>query len=174
MSFRLVEVVLPAGQDVDTEELFGERGFLGSWRTDGDDGRTVFHLLLPVEETEAVMDKLEQRFSGLTGFHVVLLPTEAVLPRPEPEKEPPAPAEEEPGEKTDRVSREELYANVSEGMEMTRTYLVLIVLSSLVIVIIMRKFEHELKVLQGLTSTVHAADVSRFSRSCTTAGKDSS
>ncbi len=38
-----------------------------------------------------------------------------------------------------------------------------IVLSSLVIVIIMRKFEHELKVLQGLTSTVHAADVSRFS-----------
>ncbi|HNT35497.1 MAG TPA: ABC transporter permease, partial [bacterium] len=38
-----------------------------------------------------------------------------------------------------------------------------VVLSSLVIFIIMRKFEVELKVLQGLTSTVHAADVSRFS-----------
>ncbi|NQT52203.1 FtsX-like permease family protein [bacterium] len=38
-----------------------------------------------------------------------------------------------------------------------------VVLSSLVIVIIMRKFEVELKVLQGLTSTVHLADVSRFS-----------
>jgi len=38
-----------------------------------------------------------------------------------------------------------------------------VVLSSLVIIIIMRKFEVELKVLQGLTSTVHAADVSRFS-----------
>jgi len=37
-----------------------------------------------------------------------------------------------------------------------------VVLSSLVIFIIMRKFEIELKVLQGLTSTVHAADVSRF------------
>ena len=37
-----------------------------------------------------------------------------------------------------------------------------IVLSGLVIVIIMRKFEVELKVLQGLESTVHAADVSRF------------
>ncbi|NLX05287.1 MAG: hypothetical protein GXY33_09100 [Phycisphaerae bacterium] len=37
-----------------------------------------------------------------------------------------------------------------------------VVLSSLVIFIIMRKFEVELKVLQGLTSTVHAADVSRF------------
>ena len=38
-----------------------------------------------------------------------------------------------------------------------------VVLASLVIVIIMRRFEVELKVLQGLTSTVHAADVSRFS-----------
>ena len=38
-----------------------------------------------------------------------------------------------------------------------------VVLSSLVIFIIMRKFEVELKVLQGMTSTVHAADVSRIS-----------
>jgi hypothetical protein len=38
-----------------------------------------------------------------------------------------------------------------------------VTLSGLVIAIIMRKFEVELKVLQGLTSTVHAADVSRFS-----------
>jgi len=38
-----------------------------------------------------------------------------------------------------------------------------VVLASLVIAIIMRRFEVELKVLQGLTTTVHAADVSRFS-----------
>ncbi|NQT89079.1 M28 family peptidase [bacterium] len=39
----------------------------------------------------------------------------------------------------------------------------IVTLSALVITIIMRKFEVELKVLQGLTSTVHGADVSRFS-----------
>ncbi len=38
-----------------------------------------------------------------------------------------------------------------------------VVLAALVIVMIMRRFEVELKILQGLTSTVHAADVSRFS-----------
>lgn len=37
----------------------------------------------------------------------------------------------------------------------------ILVLSIMVIVIIMRKFEVELKVLQGLTSTIHTADVSR-------------
>ncbi len=37
-----------------------------------------------------------------------------------------------------------------------------LVLSCLVIAIVMQKFEVELKVLQGLQSTVHAADVSRF------------
>jgi len=37
-----------------------------------------------------------------------------------------------------------------------------LVLSSLVIVVIMRRFESELKVLQGMASTVHTADVSRI------------
>jgi len=39
----------------------------------------------------------------------------------------------------------------------------IVVLSVLVIAIIMRKFEVELKALQGMTATVHAADVSRVS-----------
>ncbi len=38
----------------------------------------------------------------------------------------------------------------------------IVVLSGWVIMIIMRKFERELKLLQGLTYTAHAADVSRF------------
>ena len=37
-----------------------------------------------------------------------------------------------------------------------------VVLSALVIFIIMQKFETELKALQGLTTTVHVADISRF------------
>ncbi len=39
----------------------------------------------------------------------------------------------------------------------------IVVLSGMVIVIIMQKFEVELKVLQGMESTVHAADISRVS-----------
>lgn len=39
----------------------------------------------------------------------------------------------------------------------------IVVMSTLVIFIIMRKFEVELKMLQGMTSTVHAVDVSRIS-----------
>jgi hypothetical protein len=37
-----------------------------------------------------------------------------------------------------------------------------VVLSSLVIFIIMQKFETELKAMQGMTNTVHVADISRF------------
>ncbi len=39
----------------------------------------------------------------------------------------------------------------------------IVVLSGMVIIIIMQKFEVELKILQGLESTVHAADISRVS-----------
>ncbi len=38
----------------------------------------------------------------------------------------------------------------------------IVLLSVLVIVIIMQRFEVELKAMQGMTSTVHAADISRF------------
>jgi hypothetical protein len=39
---------------------------------------------------------------------------------------------------------------------------IILVISGLVISLLMRKFEAELRVIQGMTKTVHAADVSRF------------
>jgi len=79
-------------------------------------GRTRVDVLLDARDTEALMDRLEDRFGGEPSFRVVVLAVEATLPRPEPEeKATEAPAEEAAPARPDRVSREELYADLESG-----------------------------------------------------------
>ena len=92
--------------------------------------------LLQVEKTEAVLDELEKHFGSSGGFRVVLLPVEATLPRPEPPEKPPAqeqpPEKEKPKIKGSRISREELYSDLSETTNVSWVYVTFTVLSTIV------------------------------------------
>jgi len=97
----------------------------------------MVRLLLPTEETEAILDLLKKHYSHVEGFRVILLPVEASLPRPEPEGKKEAEKEEagpEPASKTKtaRISRQELYADINQSAQLSRVYLVMVVLSSIV------------------------------------------
>jgi uncharacterized hydrophobic protein (TIGR00341 family) len=132
MALRVMQIYLPHSSDANLDELLEERKILGRWR-DTDADQMVLHLLVPAEETESIMDRFEQRFSEVEGFHVILFPVEAVLPRPEVKPNDKSPAnEEETEEDRQRVSREELYNEVTESLGITRVYLGMIVLSSIV------------------------------------------
>jgi hypothetical protein len=84
------------------------------------------------------MDIFEQHFSILDEFRIMLFPIEASLPRPELQEEtsPPSEAErtpEKPAESNaDRISREELYANIADSAKITKVFLIMVVLSSIV------------------------------------------
>jgi uncharacterized hydrophobic protein (TIGR00341 family) len=128
-----MQIYLPQSSDGNLDDLLEGRKILGRWR-DTDADQMVLHLLVPAEETEPIMDRFEEKFSAVEGFHVILFPVEAVLPRPEvkpKEKESPA-ADEEKEKDRDRISREELYNEVTETLGITRVYLGMIVLSSIV------------------------------------------
>ena len=86
MALRVMQIFLPNTSDQNLDELLEGRQILGRWR-DTDTNQVVLHLLVPAEETEPIMDRCEQRFASVEGFHVVLFPVEAVLPRPEPKTE---------------------------------------------------------------------------------------
>ena len=132
MALRVMQIYLPQSSDGNLDESLEGRAILGRWR-DVDGEQVVLHLLVPAEETEEIMDRCEQRFASLEGFHVVLFPVEAVLPRPEakPEGEVAANGESKE-ENAERISREELYNEVTEELGITRVYLGMIVLSSIV------------------------------------------
>lgn len=131
MVLRLMQVFLPGGPHANLEAVLESHEILGTWLDSRGADRAVVYLLVPVDQTEPVMDRLEQAYASLNGFRVVLLSTEAVAPRVKEELA--APPRPEPETQTfGRVSREELYADVSGSLDVNRVFLGLTVLSSIV------------------------------------------
>lgn len=138
MAFRVLQIVLPHGSGGLPEDLPEDSEIVGRWR-DVETDLTVISLLIAAEAVEPIMDRLEKRFEDVEGFHVVLLPVEAVLPRPKPEpkieKEETSPsvaADEPPNNGGFRISREELYAEAEESIGVNRVFMAMTVLSALV------------------------------------------
>jgi len=130
MELRLVKVVVPGLTGAERESLLGDYDPLSWWHETDAEGQVTFHVLLRADRTEALMDQIEKKFADHEGFRMVVLPVEASVPR--------APAEEEeespkPGDDSRfRVSREELYASVTEGLNATPVYVAFALLSALV------------------------------------------
>jgi len=136
MALRLIQITAPT--DLDPEELTGPEAVVAAWRDCRADGYQVIHLAVPAEKTESITDDLEGRFGGREGFRVVLLEIEALLPRPEEEQEPEEDAvvdakDQEPETVGSlRISREELYSDVTDGLAPSPVFLAMTVLSALV------------------------------------------
>ncbi|MEZ5949085.1 MAG: hypothetical protein R3C12_07705 [Planctomycetaceae bacterium] len=139
MVLRVMQIFVPEGTDDTINVLLEGREILGRWR-DTDAGQIVLHLLVPAEETEPIMDRFEQQFADSKGFHVILLPVDAVLPRPKPEPEPepepdkadvpPEPEEIKYGKQ--RINREELYSQVTDGLDTSLVFVGMAILSAVV------------------------------------------
>jgi len=133
---RMIEIYLTGGGGEWVREILQDIPLLGVWEQTSSDDLTTVKVLLHVEKTQAVLDELEKHFGAGGGFQVVLLPVEATLPRPETPEKPPA--EEQPSEKDkprikgSRISREELYADLSDTTRVTWVYATFAVLSSIV------------------------------------------
>jgi uncharacterized hydrophobic protein (TIGR00341 family) len=137
MPLRYMQIFVPEDSGIDLDHLLEGHEVLGTWQDEAAAHRVV-HLLVSAEQSEPIMDRVEQTFSGVQGFRVVLLPVEAVLPRPEaPEDQAggagkPQKPEEEAAVDAGRVSREELYSDVAETLGVTRVFIAMTVLSSIV------------------------------------------
>jgi uncharacterized hydrophobic protein (TIGR00341 family) len=134
MAQRLMEIIVPARHGANVRDAVGEQTLLGVWHDDK--GETVMlQVLVPAEEVEPLMDRVEQRCAGTERFHVVLLPVDATLPRPEPQETEAVSAATPDGteqRKRYRVSREELYAALADSTKTSPVFLGLTVLSAVV------------------------------------------
>lgn len=131
MALRVMQIFVPQSTANTLDQLLEGRDILGRWHDTHKD-QTILHLLVPAEETEPIMDQFEQNYAAVDGFHVVLFPVEAVLPRAKIEERPPETQEQPAEQDPQRVSREELYAEVSESIGISRVFLGLTILSAVV------------------------------------------
>lgn len=137
MTLRLIEIFLAIEK---TEKLiaildeFAESEILHQVATNG---RINVKVLIPAEQSEALLDALEEKFAHLDHFRIVIQSIEAIVPRvlpsqddfPTPEK---LTAEKPISVSLPRVSREELYSDVLEAGQLSHTFLTMLFLSSIV------------------------------------------
>lgn len=127
MALRMIELFMPRDYADKFLESFEETDFEihGMWTEDLDDDKKLVRVLVSSGGAEGVIDDFEKRFSWLKDYRVVLLPAEATLPRPE---EKPEPKQKDAG----RIHREELYTDVLETAKLSKAYLVMVALSTVV------------------------------------------
>ncbi|MFW5488507.1 MAG: TIGR00341 family protein [Desulfovibrio sp.] len=144
MGLRVIEIVAPRA---DKEEVLSS---LEMHREDGgyvfwsfpleDDDAVSFRIVLDVSETEDILDTLESMFSWKEEYRIVVYAAEATLPRLENPQEKDKENEKNTeangnGKAKNRISREELYADILDMTTLSTNYVLLVLLSSLVAII---------------------------------------
>jgi uncharacterized hydrophobic protein (TIGR00341 family) len=137
MALRLIELILPEDQSKYVQELLKDHQALGIWHERLLDEKILVRILLPAEQTEKVMDIFEEHFSIFDEFRIMLFPIEASIPRPQQAEEEVTKKETLPPEKQlasniGRISREELYADIADSAKITKVFIIMVALSSIV------------------------------------------
>ncbi len=123
---RIIEVITDPG-NLDT--LYGiaeQYGALDHWEVrSAEEGRAVARMLVEDPVRQKVMDALQSALGTSESSRILVIPVEAALPLPQP-------APEAPRVRGSKVTREELYAQVSSASRMDRGYVLLVLLSTIV------------------------------------------
>ena len=83
----------------------------------------VTDIILSAEEADGVIEKLEKHLSN-EEYRMLIIPVEATVPRIE--------EEEKKEEKKERRSIEEIYQDITKSVSLSKTYITLVILASIV------------------------------------------
>lgn len=123
---KIIEVTADQG-NTDTvagiAEQHGAQDFRLAFKSE-EDNRQAMRMLVADEQTQAILDALQSALGGQPEARIVVIPVEAVLPRP-PEPE------EKPKDKT-AATREALYDSIQKNARLDMNFTVLVLLSTIV------------------------------------------
>jgi len=110
---------------------------IGIWNENLQENKVLIRILLPADRTEEAMDTFEKHFSIVDGFRIILFPVEASIPRPQQAEEEVTKQEDLPLEKQlasniGRISREDLYNDIADSAKITKVFIIMVALSSIV------------------------------------------
>ncbi|MGD8402662.1 MAG: TIGR00341 family protein [Anaerolineales bacterium] len=139
MPLRLMEIFLPEIDDSTIKELFENETTLDYWQEETSSGSVLIKLLISADKTEKILDRLEEKYGNREGFRVFLLHVEATIPRVEEIEDitnsngtETAQNPEDEKDHQERISREELYADIVDSVKLSKNYLTLVVISSII------------------------------------------
>ncbi len=122
---KIVEVIVDASYEAISREIAEKHGTPILWENK-QNGRQTLRLLVEPSKRQALLDELQCHLESSFNARILVTPVEAVLPHPREE----APAEGQ--KKTSATTREELYSGVEKNAQLNGTYIILVVLSTIV------------------------------------------
>ncbi len=146
MAIRQIQVVTSREVPDELEKAVRKLGVIDTWRmVDSEHGQTRVSVLALIENTQAVIDILQSNLGK--DVRIVIQEVEATVPAPEEPKKEELNGENAKCLKSSGMSREELYEQVVEGTKLTKNFILLVLLSTLVAA--MGILNHNLPVLIG-------------------------
>ncbi|HMB92805.1 MAG TPA: TIGR00341 family protein [Rhodothermales bacterium] len=130
MALRQVDVYLPPDR-VEPPHLEAHNDVLGCWMVELEDGQHLLRVLLDTGDTEALITWLDEEIGLENECRVVLSSVEATVPHPPDKSETP---EESAAKKAPlaRVSRDELYQDVIDAIDVSKIFHIFVFLSTVV------------------------------------------
>ncbi|GAB4347473.1 MAG: TIGR00341 family protein [Desulfobulbaceae bacterium] len=138
MALRLLEMNVPEEHVIDVLNILEENRIVNFWQTCGCESSTIIKVILPIEETEHLLTLVETRYSHLPEFRATLTTLEASIPSlkkldEESGKNGAAQDADTKGAETPlRISRQELYNEVFYNSKLTKEFMVMVFLSTVV------------------------------------------
>jgi len=132
MDYRMLELMAPPETAQKARELVEEEDILGIWSDNLDDGSAILRILIDADRTESLSDTFTEKFKNVEGFRIMLFSVEATLPQPDTEEEKKEKSEDTETKYIGRISREELYADVTSGSDLNWVYISMVFLATVV------------------------------------------
>jgi len=141
MPLRKIEIIIPDDQESSCRDLLDDESVIHYWQDHSEESGYILKVLVDAVDTENFLDKAEKKFNNSEGFRLVMVTVDATLPRIEKNEdkdkeknagEEPDQEEEDVAIKAIRVSREELYTDISDAVDLNRVYMSLVALSTIV------------------------------------------
>lgn len=130
---RLVQVSVPGNREEEVLTAIPADLAESTWSQPLGGGRALVTALVEAKDCEGILDRLGSRLPA-GDYRVVILPVEATHP-PKPPAEEESPSTPEERTTPDRISRDELLQDLSEGIHPSRRFFVTVLLSSIVVAI---------------------------------------
>jgi len=134
-----MEIYLPENDNNTIKELIENESTLDTWQQEGANGGVVIKLLISADKTEKILDQLEEKYADKDNFRVILLSVEGTIPRAHGIGDKSASngnksdqSAKDDKDNQERISREELYSGIVDSVMLSRNYLTLVAISSMI------------------------------------------
>ena len=129
MALRLLQAHVPTDLAPKAEAALTDASAREIWTESGGPMGSVVTAVVGASGTGAALDILYERLANVGGFRVLVLPLDAMLPRPRASR---CVEGREVPTSSAAVSREEVYASLSDGAQLSREFLALSALAAIV------------------------------------------